>query len=113
LNIQAGEVEGLSLLAMPNLHSAFFALESVGYAFLSLAMLAVSPVFEGGRLCKVTRWLYAVSGALGILGAAFAPLDKPLVVFAGLAVWNLVFPTSMVLTAVLLKRQIRRELCSA
>ena len=48
LNILNKDLEGLSLLAMPNLHSVFFALESIGYAFLSLATLAITPIFTEG-----------------------------------------------------------------
>jgi hypothetical protein len=49
LNLINGTLEGLALLAMPNLHSAFFALETIGYSFLSLATL-VGQAFTGGKL---------------------------------------------------------------
>jgi hypothetical protein len=37
LNLESGTLDGLALLAQPNFHSVFFALETLGYALLSLA----------------------------------------------------------------------------
>jgi hypothetical protein len=104
LNVLNGTLEGLTLLAMPNLHSAFFALEAIGYAFLSLATLVVSPIFAGGKLENWTRWLFIVNGTVGIFGAIVAPLDQPMLVFAGLGIWSLTFPISTLLVGVLFRK---------
>jgi hypothetical protein len=65
LNLKSGSLEGLALLSQPNIHSVFFALETLGYAFLSLATLFASQVFSGGKLESWIRWLFIVSGAVG------------------------------------------------
>ncbi len=103
LNLQNGQLEGLALLALPNFHSAFFALEAIGYAFQSLATLAISPLFGSGRLEVWTRRLLLLNGALGVLGAVVAPFDWPLIILAGAGLWSLVFPAAMILIAVLFR----------
>ncbi len=103
LNILQGQLEGLALLAMPNLHSVFFALEAIGYGFLSVAVLAVSPVFTGERLANWIRALFIMVGIVGIYGVVIAPFDQPVLILAGLGIWNLLFPISMVLVCIFFK----------
>jgi hypothetical protein len=62
LNLLAGQLESLVLFAMPNFHSAFFALEAIGYCFSSLATLVVVPVFSGGKLASWIRGLFILNG---------------------------------------------------
>jgi hypothetical protein len=100
LNLQSGTLDGLALLAQPNFHSVFFALETIGYAFLSLATLFVSPVFSRGKLERWIRSLFLVSGAVGIFGVVIAPFDKPYLIFSGLGIWSLAFPISTVLLSI-------------
>ncbi|MBN1438001.1 MAG: hypothetical protein JW929_01220 [Anaerolineales bacterium] len=97
LNAASGEWEGLSLLAMPNLHSAFFALETIGYAFLSVATLFVVPVLPDGKLEQWIKAFLILSASLGLFGALVAPFDQPVLIFAGLGIWSLTFPVAMVL----------------
>jgi hypothetical protein len=104
LNLQSGTLDGLALLAQPNLHSIFFALETLGYAFLSLATLFVSPVFKGGKLAGWIRSLFIVSGAVGIFGVLVAPFDQPYLIFAGLGIWSLAFPISTILLSIFFRR---------
>ena len=104
LNLQSDTLEGLSLLAQPNLHSAFFALETIGYAFLSLATLSVSPVFRGGKLESGIRSLFIISGAVGIFGVLIAPFDQPYLIFAGLGIWSLAFPISTILLSIFFQK---------
>lgn len=75
LSLISGTLNGIALLAMTNLHSIFFALETFGYAFLSLATLFISPVFNGGKLENWIRSLFIISAAVGIFGAIVAPFD--------------------------------------
>lgn len=103
LNILQGQLEGLALLAMPNLRSVFFALEALGYGFLGVATLAVSPAFTGGKLVSWIRGLFVVNGIIGIYGVIIAPLDNPVLILAGLGLWNLVFPASMILVCIYFK----------
>ncbi len=108
LNILQGQLEGLALLAMPNLRSVFFGLEALGYGFLSVATLVVSPAFTGGRLANWIRGLFVVNGVIGIYGVIIAPLDNPVLILAGLGLWNLVFPVSMILLCIYFKNAGRR-----
>lgn len=107
LNLLSGAHEGLSLLAMPNFHSAFFALETIGYAFLSLGTIMVSRAFHGAGRPAWIRRLFVSSGALGLAGAAVAPFDVPLVIFAALGLWSLFFPAATALVALDFKRRLR------
>ncbi|MEJ2571102.1 MAG: hypothetical protein P8Z41_03125 [Anaerolineales bacterium] len=100
LNLVSGNLEGLQLLAMPNLHSVFFALEALGYMFLSLATLFVLPVFGRGILAGWIRAFIIISGGLGIFGTIVALFDLPLLIFAGLGLWSLTFPIAMIFVAV-------------
>jgi hypothetical protein len=109
LNLKSGTLDGLSLLAQPNLHSVFFALETIGYAFLSLATLFVSPVFSGGKLESWIRRLFIVSGALGIFGVLVAPFDHPYLIFAGLGIWSVAFPASTILLGIFFRRAQRQN----
>ncbi len=104
LNLQGVTLEGLSILAQPNLHSTFFALETLGYAFLSLATLFVSLVFTSGKLEIWIRSLFIVSGAVGIFGVLVAPFDQPYLIFAGLGIWSLAFPISTILLSIFFRR---------
>jgi hypothetical protein len=104
LNLQSGTLEGLSILAQPNLHSVFFALETLGYGFLSLATLFVSLVFTNGKLEIWMRSLFIVSGAVGIFGLLIAPFDQPYLIFAGLGIWSIAFPLSTILLSIFFRR---------
>jgi hypothetical protein len=104
LNLESGTLDGLALLAQPNFHSVFFALETLGYAFLCLATLFVSQVFSGGKLESWIRGLFIVSGAVGICGVLVAPFDQPYLIFAGLGIWSLAFPISTILLSIFFRR---------
>jgi hypothetical protein len=104
LNILSGDLEGLSLLVMPNLHSVFFAFESIGYAFLSLATLVILPIFAESSLANWIRRLLIITGALGLFGVVVAPFDYPLLIFAGLGLWSLLFPVAMVLVGLYFRK---------
>ena len=104
LNLISGTLDGLALLAQPNFHSVFFALETIGYSFLSLATLFVSPIFSGGKLESWIRWLFIISGAMGIFGAIVAPFDQPYLIFAGLGIWCFAFPISTILISIFFRK---------
>jgi hypothetical protein len=97
LNLQSLTLEGLSILAQSNLHSIFFALETLGYGFLSLATLFVSLVFTNGNLEIWMRSLFIISGAVGIFGVLIALFDWPYLIFAGLGIWSIALPISTIL----------------
>ena len=104
LNLLEGDLDGLALLALPNLHSVVFALESIGYAFLSLATLFINPVFCGGRLESWIRWLFIINGVIGIFGAIVAPFDQPMLILAGLGIWSFVFPVATILVSIFFRK---------
>jgi hypothetical protein len=110
LNVESGTLDGLALLAQPNFHSVFFALETLGYAFLSLATLFVCQVFSGGKLESWIRGLFIVSGAVGIFGVIVAPFDQPYLIFAGLGIWSLAFPISTILLSIFFRRAQKRSI---
>ena len=107
LNLQSSTLEELSILAQPNLHSIFFALETLGYEFLSLATLFVSLVFTSGKLEIWIRSLFIVSSAVGIFGVLVAPFDQPYLIFAGLGLWSLAFPISTILLSIFFRRYLK------
>jgi hypothetical protein len=100
MNLLHGQLDSLTILALPDLRSVFFALETLGYAFLCCASLAISPIFRGGRLANWIRGLFIVNAALGILAAIIAPFDVPFLIFAGLGIWILLFLTALILVGV-------------
>jgi hypothetical protein len=107
LNLQSGTLEGLSILAQPNLHSIFFALETLGYGFLSLATLFVSLVFTSGKLEIWMRSLFIVSGVVGVFGVLVAPFDQPYLIFTGLGIWSLAFPISTILLSIFFSKYLK------
>ncbi|GBO51506.1 hypothetical protein APA_470 [Pseudanabaena sp. lw0831] len=107
LNLQSGTLGGLSILAQPNLHSIFFALETLGYGFLSLATIFISLVFTSGKLEIWIRSLFIVSGAVGIFGVLVAPFNQPYLIFAGLGLWSLAFPISTILLSIFFRKYLK------
>ncbi len=103
LNLLQGQLEGLAILAMPNLRSVFFCAGSGRLWVLSVAMLAASPVFSGGRLASWIRGLFIVNGVLGVYGAIIALFHNPVLILAGLGIWNLVFPLYIILVCIYFK----------
>jgi len=100
MNLLHGQLDSLTILALPDLRSVFFALETLGYAFLCCASLAISPIFRGGRLANWIHGLFIVNAALGNLAAIIAPFDVPFLIFAGLGIWMLLFLTALILVGV-------------
>lgn len=87
--------------------SIFLAMVTLGYGFLGVAALLVAPVFSKDKLESAIHWLFIVIGVLGVLGIMVYPFNLDgTIVFAGLFVWNAVFPLSMLLLAVFFQRQI-------
>lgn len=101
----------LGALTMANPASLAWALEMWGYAFLGLGSWFAAPVLDRGRQELAVRWLLAVNGVVGIVGAGVtvARLDwvlRPagLLAYAG---WNVLFLVTLVLAAAALHRRTR------
>ncbi|HEX5751570.1 MAG TPA: hypothetical protein VFZ09_35440 [Archangium sp.] len=103
LNLSSGDLEGLSLLAMPNFHSAFFAIETIGYSFLGLGTLSAACVFHGDEVQNWIRRLFAANGILGVATVPVALLDVPMVLLPGLGLWSLISLVSLILVAIYFK----------
>ncbi|AJK67758.1 hypothetical protein [Corynebacterium marinum] len=69
LNLEKNQLDGWALLTQYNPNGVFIALEELAYLLMSLALLALAPVFGGGgRVEKALRWLLTLSFA-GVLAA--------------------------------------------
>ncbi len=53
-------------------HGPFIALESLGYAMLTIGLLCAAPAFAGGRVERAIRWLFVAS--FGLMVVAFVGL---------------------------------------
>ena len=106
-SLQAGETEGLSLFTQYDPHGLFIALESLGYAMLTIALLCAAPAFAGGRVEGAIRWLFVSS--VGLMVVAFvglAVVRRDLVAFEVtvlMIIW-IVLIASGVLLAVVFRR---------
>lgn len=65
-SIISGETAGLSLLSMYNPHGIFVAIESLAYVMMGISLLAIAPVFHGGRIEKVLKWIFIIGFILTI-----------------------------------------------
>jgi hypothetical protein len=66
-----GELDAIGILTQYNPHGIFIALEEIGYIFMSISLLFITPQFSGpGRIRAMLRWT-AISGfALTVLSFA-------------------------------------------
>ena len=81
-SLQAGETDGLSLFTQYDPHGLFIALEALGYSMLTFALLFAAPVFTGGPVERMTRWLFGLSFVLAVVAfVGLALLGHDLVAF--------------------------------
>ncbi len=73
-SLQSGETEGLSLLTQYNPHGIFITFEALGYLMMTAALLFAAPVFTGGRIERVIRWLFVVGFVLAVIAFVTFPL---------------------------------------
>lgn len=99
----------LGALTMTNPSSLAWALEMWGYALLGLGPWLAAPVLDRGRQERAVRWLLAVNGLVGLVGAAVTVVRLDWVLgLAGLvsyAGWNVLFLVTLVLAAATLRRR--------
>ena len=103
-SLQAGETDGLSLFTQYDPHGLFIALESLGYAMLTIALLFAAPAFADGRVERAIRWLFV--SAFMLMVAAFvglAVVGRDLVAFEVtvlLITWAVLIPSGALLGVV-------------
>jgi hypothetical protein len=86
--------------------TAFWSLESIGYALMGLAALFALPVLAKGRIELVIRWCFAVNAVFTILGGiAYVASSNPLhaLVLTSLGIWAVAFPVATALLAVVFR----------
>jgi hypothetical protein len=87
--------------------TAFWSLESIGYALMGLAAVFVVPIFTQGRIALVLRWCFAINAVFTILGGiAYIASSNPLhvLVLASLGIWAIAFPLATGLLTVVFRR---------
>lgn len=75
--------------------TAFWAFETFGYAFMSLAVVFAIPGMLDMRFARLLTWLFAVNLATSLAGlAVYVATADPVhpVIIGGLGVWGLLFP---------------------
>jgi hypothetical protein len=96
-----GDVENIGLLIFVPFDSFLYAIDVLGYSFMSLATLFVAIVFTGGKLERFTRWMLIANGLL-VPFLALQMYYPPLIYVASL--WAITFPCSTASLAILFKR---------
>ncbi len=87
--------------------TAFWSLETIGYALMGLAALFALPIFARSRIELAIRWCFVANAVFTVLGSAGYVLSgNPLhvLVLASLGVWAIAFPIATALLAVVFKR---------
>jgi hypothetical protein len=75
------------------------AIDGLGYAFLGLALLFAAPVFAGGELDRLIRWLLVANGVAVVPILLTYFVDRVFLVIAGPA-WGIALPAVSVLVAI-------------
>lgn len=102
-----GETAGLSLLSMYNPHGIFVALESIAYLMMSVALLSIAPVFQGGKIEGALRWIFIIGFILAIgslFGVFLMNYDIVMFEIAILAIYCPLLVISGVLLAIIFRR---------
>ncbi len=92
--------------------SVFWALEILGYGFMSLAALFVSLVFQKDGIEQWIRWLFIANGFFAMTAAIVYVLTANPLHIVGLlsvGIWSITFPAAAILLAILFKRAERVE----
>ena len=79
------------------------AIDGLGYAFLGLALLFAAPVFAGGGLDRLIRWLLFANGVAVVPILLTYFVDRAFLLIAG-PLWGLAVPVVAVLLAVSFRR---------
>jgi hypothetical protein len=100
-----GQIAGMEAFLFTPFDSFLYAVDILGYSFMSLATLFMAKVFTGGGLERSLRWFLIANGSL-LPFLALQMYWHSLIWFA--AAWAVTFPGAMWLLAVLFHRTARR-----
>ncbi|MFH5834248.1 hypothetical protein [Halalkalibaculum sp. DA384] len=100
--LMSGDTQDIQLLIFTPFDSFLYAVDILGYSFMSLATLFASRVFTGEGLGKKVRWFLTANGVL-IPFLVFQMYYHPLIFIASL--WAITFPGSTISLAILFRRQ--------
>lgn len=96
-----GQIEGIEPFLFVPFDSFLYAVDILGYSFMSVATLLAARVFEGGGLNRVVRWFLTANGLL-LPFIALQMYVHELIWVASL--WAVTFPGSTLALAVLFRR---------
>jgi hypothetical protein len=96
-----GEVEGIEPFLFVPFDSFLYAVDILGYSFMSIATLCAARVFTGGGLDRVARWFLTANGLL-LPFLALQLYFHPLIWIASL--WAITFPGSTWTLALIFRR---------
>lgn len=100
--LMSGNTQDIQLLIFTPFDSFLYAVDILGYSFMSVATLFASRVFTGEGLEKKVRWFLTANGVL-IPFLVFQMYYHPLIFIASL--WAITFPGSTISLVILFKRQ--------
>jgi hypothetical protein len=100
-----GQIAGMEAFLFTPFDSFLYAVDILGYSFMSLATLFMAKVFTGDGLERTVRWLLFANGVL-LPFIALQMYWHSLIWFA--AAWAVTFPGAMVSLALLFRRTARR-----
>ncbi|HOW86437.1 MAG TPA: hypothetical protein P5119_11280 [Candidatus Aminicenantes bacterium] len=101
-----GDVAGIEFLLFKPFDSFLYAVDILGYSFMSLSTLFSAAAFSGGRLERTTRFFLVANGLL-VPFLAFQMYIHSLIWIASL--WAVTFPAAMICLALVFKRLPRGE----
>ena len=96
-----GDVAGIEFLLFKPFDSFLYAVDILGYSFMSLSTLFAAAAFSGGRLERTTRFFLAANGLL-VPFLVFQMYIHPLIWIASL--WAVTFPAAMICLALVFRR---------
>ena len=96
-----GQVEGIEVFLFVPFDSFLYAVDILGYSFMSLATLFAARVFTGDGLESIVRWFLTANGLL-LPFIALQMYFHPLIWMASL--WAVTFPGSTLTLAILFRR---------
>lgn len=100
--LMSGDTQDIQLLIFTPFDSFLYAVDILGYSFMSLATLFAAKIFTGDGLEKIVRRFLTANGVL-IPFLVFQMYYHPLIFLASL--WAITFPGSTISLIILFKRQ--------